>query len=61
MKLKKRKAKIQPLVCSFCHEGVDEVAVLIKTPSAHIPAAYICEKCVVTCVDLIANKLKRRT
>jgi len=37
--------------CSFCGVNRFKCRVLIKAS----PRVYICEKCVVTCVDILAN------
>lgn len=43
--------KAEPAICSFCGRAEDAVEKLISGPSA-----YICDKCVTLCLDIIQKK-----
>lgn len=45
-------------VCTFCGADQGERAVLIRSPGDG-GAAYICERCVVTCMLVIADHTRR--
>ena len=45
-------------VCSFCSAHQGDRAVLIQSPGDG-GAAYICERCVATCMLMIADQARR--
>ncbi len=46
-------------VCSFCGANQGERAVLIQSPETNGGVAYICERCVATCMLVISDQARR--
>lgn len=48
---------MKKLQCTFCNHSAEEVQYLIASPVAKGKrTAYICEKCVVVCIEILRDK-----
>lgn len=55
---KEKEVKPEPLHCSFCGKSQDEVTIIIA--GYLTTQAYICDRCVAICNNIIAEWVEKR-